>query len=45
MGGFLEDVGGIGFMSGRSDDSGGDAHGGDGVHVSGSFVQLGLHIK
>lgn len=45
MGWFLEDVGGICFMSGRSDGSGGGARGGGGVHVSVSFVQLDLHIE
>lgn len=34
-----------GFMSGRSGDSGGGAHGGGGVHVSGSCVQRDLHTK
>lgn len=32
-------------MSGRNDGSGGDAHGGGGVHASVSFVRLGLHTK
>lgn len=45
MGWFPEDVGGICFMSGRNDGSGGDAHGGGGVHASVSFVRLGLHTK
>lgn len=45
MGWFLEDVGEISSMSDRSDGSGGGAHGGGGVRVFVSFVQLGLHIK